>query len=525
MARAVRIGRIVLVASVVLVAAWLLRPTTLGGGTTYLGTHGVSMQPMFHAGDLAVVRAADGYAVGDVVAYRSATLGTTVLHRIVADADGAFTTQGDNNSWQDPDHPTEDEILGQLWVAVPHGGQALALLRSPFGISALGSAGMIVTGLLGARRGRRRPRPQLPLSTRAAARRVTPVAAAIAALAAVGGAAAFLVPTTDTVPGSTDVSLRGEYSYTGTAQPGVTYPDGRITTGDPVWRTLASAVTVSLQASMDGEELSGTTGSVRLDLSVGTSDGWSAPVGSGPAAVVTGGTATAALPVDLDAVDDLVHRHYAEIGASGGDAVLTVTPVGEVSGLADGRPFTVSAPAPVTFHLDASALRPADAASLTPSTPVQLVTARTAPRTLHLLGSDLPVSLLRALACFVAAGALTTAAVAWSIGWTGARGSNDDVLLRDPKRVLTVTALPEADAVVELPDAAALHRVAQRVDGFVLHHEAPDGSTFLVQDGSTTYRFRPVRPAAPLPVDRGRPTSHRRSAPSLLRLATRVALR
>src|SRR4051794_37977082 len=105
MARAVRIGRIVLVASVVLVAAWLLRPTTLGGGTTYLGTHGVSMQPMFHAGDLAVVRAADGYVVGDVVAYRSATLGTTVLHRIVADADGAFTTQGDNNSWQNPDTP------------------------------------------------------------------------------------------------------------------------------------------------------------------------------------------------------------------------------------------------------------------------------------------------------------------------------------------------------------------------------------------------------------------------------------
>ena len=39
------------------------------------------MEPGFHAGDLAILRTADRYAVGDVVAYRSPILNTVVMHR------------------------------------------------------------------------------------------------------------------------------------------------------------------------------------------------------------------------------------------------------------------------------------------------------------------------------------------------------------------------------------------------------------------------------------------------------------
>jgi signal peptidase I len=503
-------------------AAWLLLPAGLGGGTTYLATHGVSMEPMFHAGDLAVVRAADSYAVGDVVAYHSATLDTTMLHRIVASAGGSFTTQGDNNGWRDPDHPTADQITGRLWVAVPHGGQALAHLHTPLGLVALGSVVIVVTALLGNRRrrapspGRRAPSPV----RRAAARRVAPVAAAVAAVAAVGGVAAFLVPATGPVAGSAHLAVRGHYTYAGTATPGVTYPEGRITTGDPVWRTLADGITVSLQQTVDGPGLTGASGSLRLDLSVCTSDGWSAPLAAGPTATVGGTGVTATVPVDLRAADDLVRRHYAEIGTTGDGAVLTVTPVGQVAGVAAGRPVALPAPGALTFALDSAALRPPDADQLTSSTTVPVATTGVAPRTLPVLRYDLPVSLLRGIACLVAALALATAAAAWSIGWTGTPGHADDVVLRDPRRLLTVAALPAMSTLVELPDAASLNRVADRVEGFVLQHEG----TFLIQDGATTYRFRPVPVAAPRPAEHTRPTSHRRPAPSLRRLAARVVL-
>ena len=71
-------------------------PTGVGGGTSYVTTFGASMEPMFRAGDLAVVRSAAGYDVGDVVAYQSPTLRRIVLHRIVGRQGDRFTFQGDN---------------------------------------------------------------------------------------------------------------------------------------------------------------------------------------------------------------------------------------------------------------------------------------------------------------------------------------------------------------------------------------------------------------------------------------------
>src|SRR5437763_6853031 len=96
---------------------WWLWPATLGGRTTYLVTQGVSMEPRFHSGDLALVRPASGYAVGDVVAYRSAALHTVVLHRIVAVEGGRFQLRGDNNSWLDPGRVPPSDVLGRLWGA------------------------------------------------------------------------------------------------------------------------------------------------------------------------------------------------------------------------------------------------------------------------------------------------------------------------------------------------------------------------------------------------------------------------
>ena len=73
-------------ALVALVAvAWhFFAPSNIGGSTRYVVTSGVSMQPHFHTGDLAITRPASTYRVGDVVAYHSTLLHVTVLHRIIA---------------------------------------------------------------------------------------------------------------------------------------------------------------------------------------------------------------------------------------------------------------------------------------------------------------------------------------------------------------------------------------------------------------------------------------------------------
>ena len=51
------------------------------------------------------------------------------------------------------------------------------------------------------------------------------------------------------------MTQQGQFSYTGAAEPGTTYPSGVIETGDTVWTKLARQVTVSFANTVTGPEL------------------------------------------------------------------------------------------------------------------------------------------------------------------------------------------------------------------------------------------------------------------------------
>jgi signal peptidase I len=114
--------------------ALVLWPQRFGGSMTYDITHGTSMQPTFRTGDLAVLRKAGSYHVGEVAAYRSPTLHTTVMHRIKTQTAKGYTFQGDNNNVVDPDVVTDKQLLGKLVVRVPKVGLGLSWLLKPINL-------------------------------------------------------------------------------------------------------------------------------------------------------------------------------------------------------------------------------------------------------------------------------------------------------------------------------------------------------------------------------------------------------
>ena len=101
-------------------------PTNLGGSTTYSVTSGISMQPMLYKNDLALVRAASSYHVGDVVLYQNQLLHRPVLHRIIFIQNGNYFFKGDNNSFVDPGYATRSELTGKLWFHIGGVGAALS---------------------------------------------------------------------------------------------------------------------------------------------------------------------------------------------------------------------------------------------------------------------------------------------------------------------------------------------------------------------------------------------------------------
>ena len=110
--------------------AWLA-PQGLGGSAAYVVTTGNSMLPSHHAGGIVVVRTADDYEVGQVVAYRSPDMEAVVLHRIVDTEGDRFVLQGDNNDFRDSYRPQPTEILGKEWVHIPGAGGYVQRLRDP----------------------------------------------------------------------------------------------------------------------------------------------------------------------------------------------------------------------------------------------------------------------------------------------------------------------------------------------------------------------------------------------------------
>ena len=131
------------------IAGWfLLAPRALGGRLSYVVVaRGTSMEPAFHTGDLALVRPAESYGPGQVVAYRSRDLGSTVLHRIVERAADGYVLKGDNNSFLDPEHPRDEDILGALWIRVPVAGSVMGWFRQPLNAAMVAGAAVVAAAL------------------------------------------------------------------------------------------------------------------------------------------------------------------------------------------------------------------------------------------------------------------------------------------------------------------------------------------------------------------------------------------
>ncbi len=499
---------------------WLFWPLALGGGATYLSTFGESMEPGFQAGDLAILRTADRYAVGDVVAYRSESMNTVVMHRVVsADATG-FVTQGDNNDWLDEDKPSKDELLGRLFLRIPRGGIALDAITSPGAIVFLVCGLLLVAGnarrppvrrhLRAARRRVARRTAAYSVPLRSHARQAALGSGAVALVALVGGGVLLVLPSTQTDSRTLTVTQQGQFSYAGAAERGTTYPSGVIETGDTVWTQLARQVTVSFAHTAMGPDLTELQGTMRLDVSVTAADGWTAVVTQGPVVPLESGSGTATATVEPTAAAALLSRHYAEIGGTGGGSTLTVTPVLELTGRTEGRSFTAASPAGLVFALEAASLRPADASetALAPIAKTEVAIEEVVPRTIPVLDFQVPIGVARLVAVGIFAVALLVLAAGAWIGRTRPGDAADQFIVRHADRILPVSAFHPGPTVFDVADAEALHRMAERFDTVVLHHAAEDEDVFVVRDADATYRFvvpgvegrRRGKPPVPMPA-------------------------
>jgi signal peptidase I len=508
---------------VLAVLAWLLlAPTSIGGESSYVTTNGTSMAPRLHTGDLAVVRPADDYRVGQIVAYRSTLLHTVVLHRIIALRGDRYVLKGDNNDFIDPTHPSHSEVIGRLSLRVAHGGRVLKWLHSP-GIAAVLTGGLAVLLLLGAgrqrRRDRRRPSQTAARSgsARSAAVRLgdairsgdgtgpffacAVAAATFAALGVVAFARPASRPTTVKTPYTEHVA----FGYHADAPVGPVYPAGSVKTGDPIFLRLVHRVRVKVHYRLAAAAPHRVAGTVDVVMRLTSPNGWSRTVQVASPARFTGDYASAAITLDVRSLQSLIGRVEAETGApAGGGYSLAVTPRVHVTGTLAGQALTSDFGPSLSFQMDALQMRPGSGAhsGLTPSRRGSIASPAATANTLRVRGHGLGVVAARwiALAGFLLAVAGTLL--------TGVR------LLRQPLdptsriqaryRHLIVpiagAAYDRARPPIDVASIEALVQLAERSERLILHHVDDGADTYLVDDEGTLYRYR----SGPAVVDQPR---------------------
>ncbi|MGA3221656.1 MAG: signal peptidase I, partial [Acidimicrobiales bacterium] len=333
-----------------------------GGDAIYVATSGISMEPRFHTGDLAILRPASSYDIGEIVGYRSPHIGI-VLHRIIGEKDGDFLMKGDNNNFVDEYHPAPSDVVGKLWLHVPKVGR---LVNSPrkrevsAGVVAAALAGMVAVPE--ARKRRRRPKGAdrgrssgshtkgfLPLSRRPGGggammgvlglpgQVAASIISVVALAALVLGAFSFTRPTTAVVTEHLFYRQSGTWSYSAAAK-GDVYPNGVATIGQPIFLKVAPVVKVAFVYKFASALPVSLTGRARLTAVLTSSNGWSQTLPVGPKTSFSGTSVQLAGTLDLPAIERLLASITAQIGQTGAGAsyTLALEPAVHVSGLLGG---------------------------------------------------------------------------------------------------------------------------------------------------------------------------------------------
>ena len=350
------LGTGLLLAAVVL--GWIfLAPRPLGGPVSYVVTDGISMRPRLTEGDLVIVREAEEYRVGDVVAYDSHLLQRVVLHRIVDTEGDHYLFQGDNNDFIDQDRPTQDDFLGKEWVVLPGVGKALGWVGDPLNAAIV--AGLATLLILGGAWGfGKRSRDAAPSSsgdaraTRGSVSAFTPYLAGATTLCLIGTALLFALPEERQRTREVTYESTGSFTYSGETERSPVYPNGRVRTGDAVFMNLVDELEVAFDysfATRAEHEVAGTA-ELRAELSDGS--GWHRALGQLDTAAIEDDGTVLAGTIDLADLRKLIARVQELTGVALPSYTLSLESSVEITGATAGRAIDEAFTPELRFQVD-----------------------------------------------------------------------------------------------------------------------------------------------------------------------------
>jgi len=503
-------------ALIVLACLWFFfAPIGLGGSTSYVVTDGISMQPRFHTGDLAVVRSRGDYRVGEIVAYHNREFHTIVLHRIIALAGGRYVFKGDNNNFVDFEHPARSQLIGSLWIHVPGVGAKLESIRSPVltgvlvGLGTLLLAGAAFTQKRRRRRRQRRggesavdtPRPALPHATEPVVG-VLALGALILLPFLVLALLAFTRPSSALLPSKVPYKQSGTLSYSANSAPGPIYSGNRAVTGEPLFTHVIGLVDLRFGYLFHSAAAHSLTGKASLSATIASTSGWQTTLPLGRPTYFRGDHAVVNGTLDLTSLLALLGRVQSETATSG-SYTLTIVPQVSTRGIVDALPLHGTFSPQIRFSLTKLEMQPAlptdatgtgersSASPFAPTTSGVVSGKRRQPLFISFKFVQVQVATARAIA--LGGIALVVCAVLAMLALLRPRERDElaGIRARYGRMIVPVAHVSQLPGlgVIDVADIEALVRIAEHYDRSILHESIDGRDAFWVVDESGQFRY------------------------------------
>jgi signal peptidase I len=477
---------------------WVLfAPVQFGGGASYVILSGNSMAPDFLTGDLVVVRSEQAYNKGDAVAYRHPEIGH-VFHRIIGfHEDGRFLLKGDHNDWIDAYTPSEEDIVGKLWIHIPGIEKTLLALRSPWAFAIL----VLVFSLLSLRflfpsdkkhqnRGKRMTRENNYIGEKILGFGV------LLFLALVLGIFAFQRPLLRTVEVPLSYQQQAVYRYTAEVPEGI-YDSDEVQPGEPIFRQLNGSFAVSMDyifLSTHPAEISGT---YQLLARVQDGSGWKRTLALSPKTEFADKVFTVGGTLNLQEIQDFIDTLEDETGVQRSQYTLTILNEIEISGSLDELTLEESFLPTLEFQINALEVQlrqSSDGANslLMPSKEGVLTKTIWEQNKISILGFSLPVSLARSLALVAGLSAALSLLLLFQRVYRSSQ-ENEFERLRLWYGPLLVEArnpqLLEQHNYIDVTSLDDLATLAEKDQRVILHLAEEEERHFFVQTNEQLYHY------------------------------------
>ena len=334
----------------------------------------------------------------------------------------------------------------------------------------------------------------------------------------------FVQPTGRPTSRSIPYTQHAEFSYAASVAAGPVYPNGRLTTGAPIFTNLVHRLAIGVHYTIDAPGAQRLRGTEQLALWLSAPSGWKRLISRTPVRAFRGDSFIAGVWLNLAQVNELLAAVQQATGIPSDDDTVAVKATVREGGRLGDRALSAGFAPQLAFSLNGAQLQPGSSGTGSSGPTGLHVTATggipipaTRANSIHVFGVALSVTMLRFVGPVgLIIALISTALMAVLALRGGSLGESERIRAKYGHLMVPINAGTDLGwPAIDVGSVKALARLAEASGQLILDSHSDDVDTYMVNDEGSVYRYQVNLPRSSgasgpslrcRPTERGRPS-------------------